>query len=73
MTPPTETLTPPDAQTWVVQFAPSVYLDARRPEWATLEAQGVIRYHTLLRWVVVDAARMDVVAAIRAAVAARRA
>ena len=53
----------------LVHFSASVYLDARRPEWAALEAAGVIRYHVPLRWVLVAAEQREVIAAIRATLA----
>lgn len=53
----------------LVHFSPNIYLDARRPEWAALEARGAIRYHAGLRWVLVHEAHMDVVCAIRAGLA----
>ena len=56
-----------------IHFSATVYLDARRPEWAALEAAGEIRYHAGLRWVLIRAAHMDVVTAIRAALAEGRA
>jgi hypothetical protein len=67
-------LAPVDAPSGgLVHFAPDIYLDARRPEWAVLETGGAIRYHAGLRWVLVQAAHMDVVGAIRSAQAEGRA